>query len=128
MGQFIERCRELPMRTALKISGISVCAIFAEGLSACSMGFQSGWANGWPGISRDIVFAAFMSGVYFLMLMSAGAALFAVPCAFFQQCIKRNYIGWGAFMSLMLIWSIGAAILSAGEFPSLRSSITTELP
>jgi hypothetical protein len=128
MIRFIERCRELSMRTAVTILGISVSSLLAEGLVVCSLGFQPGWANGWPGASKHSVFAAFLSGALFLMLVSVGAAVFAVPCSLLQRLIKREYVGWGAFASLMLAWAVLATILSAGAFPALRASILKEWP
>jgi hypothetical protein len=128
MNRFIERFRELPTRAAFTILGISASMLLVEGFLVCGMGFQPGWANGWPGVSKHSVFAAFMSGAFFLMLVSVGAAVFAVPCSLLQRLMKRDFIGWGAFASLMLVCVILAAILSVSVFPALRANIVREWP
>src|SRR5438105_4571923 len=111
MNRFIERCRELPTRAAFTILGISASELLVEGFLVCVMGFQPGWANGWPSVSKHSVFAAFLSGAFFLMLVSAGAVVFAVPCSLLRRLIKRYYVGWGALASLMLVWAYLAAIV-----------------
>jgi len=128
MSQFTTRCRELPMRTALKIASIAVAAFTAAVALACGMGFQPGWANGWPGLSKHIVFTAFMTVILCVMLLSAGAALFAVPCSLFQRFIKRSYVGWGMFISLMIVWAIVAVLIGIRAFPSIRSAIANDWP
>ena len=128
MSQFNTRCRELPMRTALKIVIIAVAAFTAAVMSACGMGFQPGWANGWPGLSKHIGFASFMTMILCVMLLSAGAALFAVPCSLFQRFIKRSYVGWGMFISLMIVWAVVAVLIGIREFPSIRSDIAKDWP
>jgi hypothetical protein len=128
MNRFIERFRGLSTRAAFTILSISASTLLVEGFLVCGMGFQPGWANGWPGVSKHSVFAAFMSGAFFLMLVSVGAAVFAVPCSLLQRHIKRDFIGWGAFASLMLVCAIFAAILSVSVFPALRANIMKEWP
>ena len=127
MTRFIESCREFPMRAAYRIVGIAVSALGFAGFAGCGMGFQPGWANV-PGLSKHLVFATVMSVILFLMLLSAGAALFAVPCSFSQKLIKRNYFGWGAFAFLILLWVVVSGVLCVGAFSSIRSSITHEWP
>jgi hypothetical protein len=128
MNRLIARCRDLPMRTAFTILRIAASSLLMEGFFVCGMGFQPGWANGWPGVSKHSVFAAVMAGAFFFMLVSVGAAVFAVPCSLLQRLVKRDFIGWGAFVSLMLVWTMLAAILSASVFPPLKASITKEWP
>ena len=128
MNRLIAACRDLPRRTAFRILGIAASSLLMEGFFVCGMGFQPGWANGWPGVSKHSVFAAVMAGAFFFMLVSVGAAVFAVPCSLLQRLVKRDFIGSGAFVSLLLVWAILAAILSASVFPAIRAGIMKEWP
>ncbi len=124
---------ELSPRTAFLVAAFSVSAIFGQALIAFCMGFQPGWANGWPGISKHSVFAAVMSAFLFMMLMSAGFAVFVIPCAYLERTVKRKFtwwrgfpLGWRAVALFTLGFSLLAAFLSLSAFPVIRASVATE--
>lgn len=128
MSQSTTRWREFPLWTALKIGSIPMATFTAALMSACGMGFQPGWANGWPGLLKHIVFATFMSMILCVMLLSAGAALVAVPCSLVQRFINRNFLGWGMLISLMIVWAMVAVLIGILAFPSIRSDNANAWP
>lgn len=102
-------------------------SILALAYIAGSMAFQPGWANGLP-ISKHTVFAAVMSSFLFMMLMSAGAALFVFPCAYLERALKREFVGWRALTLIVVLVSMLSAILTWCAFPAIRGSIAAEWP
>jgi len=127
MARFINEFRELSPRTSFFVAGFSVAALFAQVFVACCMGFQPGWANGLP-VSKHSAFAAVMSGFFFMMLMSAGAAVFVIPCAYFERAIEQEFAGWWAFALLILLFSLLATFLTWNAFPVIRASIAADWP
>jgi hypothetical protein len=128
MTPSIERYRQFPIRTAYGIFAISTAAIFVEAILVCCLGFAPGWANGWGSISKHTVFATFFSGAVLVMIVTAGTALLAFPCSLLQRLIKRDFLGWGAFASLVLVCAVVAVIFCVGIFPDVRRSIAKEWP
>jgi hypothetical protein len=124
---FAELFREFPMRTAIVIGALAVFAILGQALVACCLAFQPGWANGFS-VSKYTVFATVMSGIVFMMLMSGGAAVLAVPCAWFERRIKHAYAGWWAFALLMLLLSAVAVYTAWRTYPTIRAGIAADWP
>ncbi|MFO1096277.1 MAG: hypothetical protein U0992_23685 [Planctomycetaceae bacterium] len=62
------------------------------------MGFQPGWANGWPGgISQDVVFRVVCDRDFAAYPVSQ-RRLLTVPCIAAERRIKRPFVGWTLFI------------------------------
>lgn len=91
------------------------------------MGFQPGWANGWPGgISQDVVFASFVTAIFAATSLSGVAALLTVPCIAAERRIKRPFVGWTLFIAVLTIVFIVVGVACPHVFASVRASMARE--
>jgi hypothetical protein len=90
--------------------------------------FQPGWADGWPGASKHVVWAGGMAGIAFVMFVLFGTSAFTVPCLYLQRAAERDYLGWRAFGAMTAVWSLLGLALACIAFLALRSEIAREWP
>ena len=76
------------------------------------MGFQPGWANGWPmDISKHLVFASFVTIVFAVVSISGASALFIWLGFVAEQIAKRPFVGWMTFLVVLML--VAASVLLA---------------
>lgn len=123
------RFRALTLGTALFILLLSVCVAVLMGLQMVGMTFQPGWANGWPGgLSKHSVWAGVIAGQMSAAALGTGAAAVALPCHYLERRLGRAYIGWSAFVAVMLSWGGVVAFFAPRVFDWLRAAIAREWP
>jgi hypothetical protein len=127
LHQLRENWEEHPLRTGYRILGVCMAALMCEAFVVCGMGFQPGWANGWPGgISKHVVFAVWATGMLLIMLLTSGAGVLAVVCSHLQQLVRRRSVGWAAFAWLFVVWVVVATVVCFNVFPGIHASIVQE--
>jgi hypothetical protein len=84
---------------------------------------HGGIANGWPGLSQEEAFSVIVCSSIFLTVLLGGSAIAIVLCALLQRQVRRDFVGWLAFVLTMVLWSVVAAIFSAGWFTPVRDRI-----
>jgi hypothetical protein len=126
MTRRIERFRHLTREDAIAVLCTSLALLAGDAGLTFGLGFQPGWANGWPGLSKHSVFATFISTALFVAVVSGASALAAFPCSLLQRLVPRPYVGWGALALGILAAAVLAAILSVHLFPEIRASIANE--
>ncbi len=68
------------------------------------MGFQPGWANGWPmGISKHVVFASFVTIIFAVSSVSGAAAVLVMLCSVAERISKRSFVGWPSFLVVLFL-------------------------
>ncbi len=88
------------------------------------MGFQPGWANGWPmGISKHVVFASFVTTVFLVATVSASAFVISFCCFIAERITKRPYLGWVSFVFAILIVFASAIAYSPTVYQNVRTEI-----
>jgi hypothetical protein len=101
----------------------SFAVLVFEVYTGCGMSFNPGWANGWPfGMTIHAVFSTAMSGLSFLMLVTASVfagSLIAACCATIG--VGDRYIRLG-FIALMICCTVAAAILTRLCFMEIYAS------
>src|SRR5687767_10604613 len=97
MFRFKARFRRLQSETASTVRWYAALLLIAHACCACPFGFNPGWANGWPGVSKHTVFAAASAMLLFTMIVTLGVAIFIVPCSYFERVVQRDFVGWGTF-------------------------------
>jgi hypothetical protein len=119
--------RDFPFQTARKIIRAALWTIVGICLMSCSCGFAPGWANGWNGLSKHVVFASVFTAIL-LVTHLAVAALSAPLCAYIQWRVQRPYTGW-IFFCLAMVVALGIGIYDSSRmFPVIRDSIAKEWP
>jgi hypothetical protein len=120
---------EHPLRTGYQILLVAACALWFEALVTCGMGFQPGWANGWPfGISKHVVFAVWATGMLQAMIVTAGAGVLAVLCSHLQQLLRLKSVGWQAFACLVVVWLFVTIPVCCYVYPNVHAAIVKDWP
>ncbi len=91
------------------------------------MGFQPGWANGWPmGVSKHVVFASFVTIVFAVVGVSASAALFVWLSFFAQQLTQRPFVGWLSFFVVLLLMTVCVLLACPYVYSVVHADIVRE--
>lgn len=128
MHRSFEQFRILTMERAWTIAGLMSIFVCVPLVSSCGCGFQPGWANGIPNISKHTVFATHIAGLLFIALAAAGVAVLVVPCAWLQRCMQRDFGGWGVLALLMLVWSGVGLLLCSQAYAAIHAAMQKDWP
>ncbi len=96
------RLRHLTRRHAEVTAIVSASILGGSLMVLVGMGFQPGWANGWPmGISKHTVFASFVTVIFAIVSMSGSAVVLVALCHMAERISKRTFVGWISFLILL---------------------------
>jgi hypothetical protein len=121
------RLRHLTRRDAALLSVVGA-AIGGMALTMLvGMGFQPGWANGWPmGISKHVVFASFVTIIFVIVSVSLASALLIWLGVFVEQIAKRPFVGWMTFFAVLLVVTVGVLLASPHVYAVIHAGIVRE--
>ena len=111
--------------SALLLVGISVWSL----VMLVGMGFQPGWANGWPlGISKHVVFASFVTTIFAVAsLCGAASRLIAFGCLA-VRILKKSYTGWIFFVVAMTLLFVTVSATCPYFYATVYADILREWP
>jgi len=89
------------------------------------MGFQPGWANGWP-ISKHTVFASFVTIMLVVGCVSLATTILVMLSYVVEQFAKRPYVGWSTFLLVQFFLLLTTAISSPGFYAIIHSAIVQD--
>ena len=111
-------------------AAISVVAAAIGGMALImliGMGFQPGWANGWPlGISKHAVFASFVTIVFVVVSISFASALCIWLGVVAEQIAKRPFAGWTTFLVLLMVVTAGVLLACPRVYSVVHADIVRE--
>ncbi len=118
-------------KTSAKVLDWSAGALAFELLVLIALCFQPSWAAGWPGISKHTVFGAVVTGLFWMVLVTAITAVVALVlvCLDRKFGVRPNIVHAVSFFVVMVFLILLTIIaFSATVFRSLRDSIAREWP
>lgn len=106
-------------------------AIVAFGIFGLSMtvlvlmGFQPGWANGWP-VSKHTVFASFVSIMLFLGFVSLVTSVLIMLCYGVQYFANYPFVGWLTFLLALSLVILATAASAPGVYAIVHAAIVQD--
>jgi hypothetical protein len=125
------RRSNVPSKTSAKVLDWSAGALAYELLVLTALCFQPSWAAGWPGISKHAVFGAVVTGLFWMVLVTAITAVVALVwgCLVRKFGMRPNIVLAVSFFLVMIILILLTITAFSGTiFHSLRDSIAREWP
>ena len=120
-----ERWRHLRVEDAGRIAIVSF-GIFGLSMAILvGMGFQPGWANGWP-ISKHTVFASFVTIMLVGGLVSLANAGLVMLSYAVEQFAKRPFVGWSSFLLLIFLLLLATAVSSPRVYAIVHAAIVQD--
>ena len=89
------------------------------------MGFQPGWANGWP-VSKHVVFASFVTAMLVVGVVSLVTTVLVMLCFAFGRFAKRPYVGWSSFFLVLLLLLTVIAASIPGAYAIVHAAIAQD--
>jgi hypothetical protein len=122
------RFKQLSIHIAKRIFLFSLAVIASQIYALFFLGFQPGWANGWPGLSKHSVFAGFVTVTLFVALLSGATGILALVGSVIERVVGKRYVGWASFAILLSVASVVILAVCTQAFPVFRASIAREWP
>lgn len=127
MAYLPSRLRHLTQREAGVTTIVAIAVAGMAVVNFVGMGFQPGWANGWPmGISKHVVFASFVTIVFTVVSVSASSALFIWLGFFAEQITKRSFVGWMSFLVVVLLMTVCVLLACPYVYSVVHADIIRE--
>lgn len=118
----LPRLRHLSRRDAVAITFCSAAVSVIALALLVGMGFQPGWAHGWP-FPKELMFATFVTAIFGVVSVSATSIPAIWLCYFSQQMTKRSASGWVAFL-VVFVLACGCVILAC---PHVFTAVHAEI-
>jgi len=122
-----EHWRQLDAGDAGRIAIVSF-GIFGLSITILvGMGFQPGWANGWP-ISKHAVFASFATTMFVVGFVSLVTTVLIMLCYAVERFAKRPFVGWSSFFFVLLLVLLVTVASSPGVYSVVHTAIVQDWP
>jgi hypothetical protein len=89
------------------------------------MGFQPGWANGWP-ISKHTVFALFVTSMLFVGFVSLVTSVLIMLCYGVQYFADYPLVGWLTFLLALSLVILATAASAPGVYAIVHAAIVQD--
>jgi hypothetical protein len=123
------RLRYLTRRHAEVTATVSGGILGGSLMVLIGMGFQPGWANGWPmGISKHTVFASFVTVIFVIASTSGSAAVFVALCHVAERIAKRTFVGWISFLVLLSLVFVAVLVACTKVYAVVFADIVRDWP
>ena len=120
-----ERWRQLDAGDAGRIAIVSFGSFGLSMTILVCMGFQPGWANGWP-VSKHVVFASFVTAMLVVGVVSLVTTVLVMLCFAFGRYAKRPYVGWSSFFLVLLLLLTVIAASIPGAYAIVHAAIAQD--
>jgi hypothetical protein len=129
MASLNSRLRHLTWHDA-GVTAVVFAAILCMSLvMLVCMGFQPGWANGWPmGISKHSVFTLFVTTIFAVASVSGAGATLILLCFLAEHILKRPFVGWTSFVVVLLLVSVTVFMACPHVYAIVHADIVREWP
>lgn len=122
-----ERWRQLDAGDAGRIAIVSFGFFGLSMTVLVCMGFQPGWANGWP-ISKHVVFATFVTAMLVVGFTSLVTTVLVMLCYAVERFAKRPFVGWPSFFFVLLLLLTVIAAFIPGAYATVHAAIVQDWP
>ena len=129
MAHLTSRWRHLTRRDAGATTIVATAIMGMAIMLLVGMGFQPGWANGWPmGISKHVVFSSFVTTIFAVVSVCSASALFIWLGFFAERIAKRAFVGWLTFLVVLLLTIVCIWLASPSVYSAVHADIVQEWP